>query len=161
MLESFWLSLQDFLVNYGYLSLFTSAFLAASIIPILPETLIVMMSQTHNFWGIVLVASLGSFLGSVTTYCLGYWGIHKISKKFEIISQEKYDKGLKRFKKYGAWALLFTSVPIIGDVFVFIAGALRYPFRTFTLLVIIGKLARFVLVLTLSDLGYDIVTNWI
>lgn len=161
MFETVWPIIQDFLFNYGYLSLFISALLAASLIPLSPEVLIAMMCQTHSFWGIVLVATAGSYLGSVTTYILGYWGVHKISDKFEIISPEKYEKGLKLFEKYGAWILLLTSVPIIGDAFVFVAGALRYEFKKFSILTIIGKFARFVLVLVLCQLGYDITISLI
>lgn len=161
MFETIMPIINDFLFNYGYLSLFISALLAASLIPLSPEVLIVFMCQTHSFWGIVLVATAGSFLGSLTTYALGYWGVHKISDRFEIISPEKYEKGLKLFEKYGAWLLLFTSVPIIGDVFPFVAGAVRYDFKKFSILIIIGKFVRFALVVTLCSLGYDITASLI
>jgi len=161
MFESVIPIINDFLFNYGYYSLFISALLAASLIPLSPEILIAIMYSTHNFWGILLVATAGSFIGSITTYIFGYWGIQKFLGKFEIINPEKYEKGLKLFKKYGAWTLLFISVPIIGDAFAFIAGAVRYNFRNFSVLVIIGKFARFLLVLLLCRLGYDITVSLI
>lgn len=161
MFETIWPIIQDFLFNYGYLSLFTSAFLAASLIPLSPEVLIAMMCQTHSNWIIFIVATAGSYLGSVTTYILGYWGLHKISNKFEIITPEKYERSLKLFEKYGAWILLFTSIPIIGDAFVFVAGALRYEFKKFSILTIIGKGARFILILILCQWGYDITMTWV
>jgi membrane protein YqaA with SNARE-associated domain len=161
MFETVWSIIQDFLFNYGYISLFITALAAASLLPASPEVLIALMFNTHNFWGIVIAATAGSYLGSVTTYILGYWGVHKISNKFEIISPEKYEKGLRLFEKYGAWTLLLTSLPIIGDAFVFVAGALRYNFKRFTLLAIIGKFIRFVLVLVLLYKGYDITASWI
>jgi Predicted membrane protein len=161
MFESVIPIINDFLFNYGYYSLFISALLAASLIPLSPEILIAMMVNTHNFWGILIVATVGSFIGSVTTYTLGYWGVQKILGKFEIISPENYEKGLRRFKKYGAWSLLFISIPIIGDAFAFIAGAVRYNFKNFSILVIIGKFVRFLLVLLLCRLGYDITVSLI
>ncbi|WNY23283.1 hypothetical protein MmiHf6_05880 [Methanimicrococcus hongohii] len=161
MFETVWPVIQDFLFNYGYISLFISAFLAASLIPLSPEVLIAMMCNTHSFWAIVLVATAGSYLGSVTTYILGYWGLHKLSDKFEIISPEKYEKGLKLFEKYGAWVLLLTSLPIIGDAFVFVAGAVRYEFKKFSVLTIIGKFIRFILVLVLCQMGYDMTSSLI
>ncbi|MDV0444478.1 hypothetical protein MmiAt1_00030 [Methanimicrococcus sp. At1] len=160
MFETIWPIIQDFLFNYGYLSLFLSALLAASLIPLSPELLIAMMCQTHNFWSIILVATVGSYLGSVTTYAFGYWGVQKVSDKFEIINPDKFEKGLKLFEKYGAWILLFTSVPVIGDAFVFVAGAVRYDFKKFSILTIIGKFIRFVLVLVLCNMGYDITSSW-
>ena len=159
MFESAVVILNDFLFNYGYISLFLSALLAASLIPLSPEILIAMMVKTHSFWGILLVATAGSFLGSVTTYALGYGGVQRISNKFEIVNPEKYEKGLKLFEKYGAWILLFTSIPIVGDAFAFVAGAVRYNFKNFSILVIIGKFIRFFIVLMLCNLGYDITTS--
>lgn len=161
MFENVMPVINDFLFNYGYLSLFISTFLAASLIPLSPEVLIALMVKTHSFWGIAAVATGGSYLGSVITYLLGYWGVQKISDRFEIISPEKYERGLKLFEKYGAWMLLFTSVPIIGDVFPFIGGAVRYNFKNFSILIIIGKFIRFTLVLLLCRLGYDITANFI
>ena len=159
MLEMILQIIQDFLYNYGYISLFVSALLAASLIPLSPEILIAVMFQTHNFFGILIVATVGSFLGSVTTYFLGYWGVHKISNRFQIIRPDKYEKGLKLFEKYGAWLLLFTSIPIIGDVFPFVAGAVRYDIKRFSILIIIGKLIRFTIVLLLCHWGYDITAD--
>ena len=161
MFETLIQIIQDFLFNYGYISLFISAFLAASLIPLTPEILIAMMFHTHHPAGILIVATVGSFFGSVTTYCLGYWGVHKISNRFQIIRPEKYEKGLAMFKKYGAWLLLFTSIPIIGDVFPFVAGAVRYNFKRFSILVIIGKMIRFSIVLVLFNLGYNITTGYL
>ena len=161
MFEAVSLIINDFLFNYGYYSLFISALLAASLIPLSPEILIAMMYGTHNFWGMLIVATAGSFIGSVTTYILGYWGIQKIPGKLEIISPEKYERGLRLFKKYGAWTLLFISVPVIGDAFAFIAGAVRYNFKNFSILVVIGKFIRFFLILVLCRLGYDITTSLI
>lgn len=161
MFEIIWPAIQDFLYNYGYFSLFISAFLAASLIPLSPEVLIAMMFQTHNWAGIIIVATIGSYLGSVTTYILGYWGVHKISNKFEIIRPDRFEKGLKMFEKYGAWILLFTSVPIIGDAFVFVAGVLRYEFKRFSVLTVIGKFVRFSFVLLLCYMGYDITVSLI
>ncbi|MCL2142532.1 MAG: DedA family protein [Methanimicrococcus sp.] len=158
MFETMMPIISDFLNNYGYISLFITAFLAASVIPLGPEPLIIAMFKTHNLYMILLVATVGSYFGSVTTYFFGYFGVQKLFKRWEIISQESFDKALKRFKKYGAWTLLISSVPIIGDAFVFVAGALKYDFKPFSILVFIGKFIRFTLVLFLLYLGYNIST---
>ncbi|MCL2550459.1 MAG: hypothetical protein FWE78_06025, partial [Methanimicrococcus sp.] len=65
------------------------------------------------------------------------------------------------FEKYGAWLLLFTSIPVIGDVFPFVGGAVKYDFKKFSILIFIGKFVRFALVLLLCHLGYDITANYI
>ncbi|WNY24580.1 YqaA family protein [Methanolapillus millepedarum] len=136
-----------FLNDYGLISLFVTSFLAATVLPLGPEAMVAALvaSGETNFWGIVLSATIGGYLGSVTTYVLGYWGIHKITTRFAIIDPQKYKMAGDFFEKYGAWSLLLSSVPILGDALVFVSGALKFRFGMFSLLVFSGKLVRYFL----------------
>jgi membrane protein YqaA with SNARE-associated domain len=51
------------------------------------------------------------------------------------------------FKKYGAWSLLFSWVPIIGDPLTFISGVFKTNFTKFLILVSIGKVTRYIAVI--------------
>ncbi|MDR0767042.1 MAG: VTT domain-containing protein [Methanosarcinales archaeon] len=131
--------------------------MGGSVIPLgIPEPLILIMLRTHNLFLIILVATVGNTLGSMPTYVLGRMGIRKVFRRFELISQKDLDKASKRFEKYGAWSLLFTSVPFIGHAIAFVAGMVRYNFKPFTILVTIGNLIRFVFVVFLMHMGYNI-----
>jgi membrane protein YqaA with SNARE-associated domain len=157
MFENTLLALSDFLNSYGYISLFIVSFMGGSVIPLgVPEPLIIAMYQTHNIFLIILVATVGNTLGSFPTYILGKMGIRKLFNKFEIVSPQGLEKAHKRFEKYGAWSLLFTSVPFIGHAIAFAAGTVKYDLKPFTILVTAGNLARFVLVVLLLHLGYNL-----
>ncbi|WP_338099300.1 YqaA family protein [Methanolapillus africanus] len=137
----------SFLNDYGLISLFVTSFLAATILPLGPEAMVAALvaAGETNFWGIVLSATIGGYLGSVTTYVLGYWGITKVTSRFSIIDPQKYKMASDFFEKYGAWSLLLSSVPIIGDALVFVSGALKYKFGMFSFLVFLGKFVRYIL----------------
>ncbi|WNY27246.1 YqaA family protein [Methanolapillus ohkumae] len=140
--------LNSFLSDYGLISLFLTSFLAATVLPLGPEAVVaaLVVNGENNFWGIVLSATLGGYLGAATTYLIGYWGIHKITTRITIIDPDKYKKAGEYFEKYGAWTLLLSSLPIIGDALVFVAGVLKYPFTPFSILVAVGKFVRYFLV---------------
>ena len=161
MIENVVTVITDFLNSYGYISLFIVSFMGGSIIPLgIPEPLIVAMYQTHNVFLILLVATVGNTLGSFPTYILGKMGIRKLFNRFEIVSPEGLEKAGKRFEKYGAWSLLFTSVPFIGHAIAFFAGTVKYDLKPFTILVTAGNLARFILVILLVHWGYNLSTSF-
>jgi membrane protein YqaA with SNARE-associated domain len=159
MFEAIMLVINDFLYNYGYISLFLVSFMAGSPIPLgVPEPLIALMIATHNIYLIILVATIGNSLGSIPTYILGRMGIRKMFNKYEIVSEEGFEKAQRRFKKYGAWTLLLTSIPLIGHAIAFFAGTVKYKFKPFMILVTIGNFFRFLIVIFLMYIGYDIVS---
>lgn len=136
-------NLSSFLTDYGYISLFTASFLAATILPLGSETLVAaLVYQGFNPFTIVLVATLGNYLGSCTTYYIGLKGRPAL-EKYLSASREKLDKSEKLFNKYGIYILLFTWIPGIGDAINMIGGLMRVPFISFSVLVILGKFGRY------------------
>ena len=136
------------LTDYGYSSLFITSFLSSSLIPMGSETIVAAMVLVPgaNFFKIIFVATLGNFLGSCTTYYIGYKGTNHILYKYLAVDPEKIDKANRSFKKYGFWLLLLTWVPVVGDAFVFAAGSVRYSPWRFAVLTIIGKLFRYLFI---------------
>lgn len=135
--------LNSYLANYGYLNLFVLSFLAATVLPLGSEAFIVaLIYQGFNPFTVVMVATLGNYLGSCTTYFLGTKG-RPVLEKYLSPSPEKLEKTEKLFKKYGMYVLLFTWVPGIGDVITMVAGLLQLPFKSFSILVFLGKFARY------------------
>jgi membrane protein YqaA with SNARE-associated domain len=136
-------SLSSFLVNYGYLNLFVLSFLASTILPFGSEALVIaLIYQGFSPFTVVLVATLGNYLGSCTTYYLGLKG-RSVLEKYLSPSPEKLEKSEKLFKKYGLYTLLFTWVPGIGDAITMVAGLMQLPFKSFSILVFIGKFGRY------------------
>ncbi len=135
-----------------YAGLFFASFLSSSILPMLSDPLVAYM-QTNNFnsFIIILMATAGSFIGSCTTYLLGFYGREKIIEKYMKIKREKLDRYKKIFEKYGAPALLFSWVPLIGDALVAVSGVLEINVTIFAIYAFIGKLLRFSIVVYVAS----------
>lgn len=136
-------SLIAFILDYGYLNLFILSFLASTVLPFGSETLVVaLIYQGFSPFTVVMVATTGNFLGSCTTYYLGLKGRY-VLEKYLSPSPGKLEKSESLFNKYGVYTLLFTWVPGIGDVITMVAGLMQLPFRSFSILVFLGKFGRY------------------
>lgn len=136
-------SLSSFIADYGYLNLFVLSFLASTVLPFGSEALVVaLVYQGFNPFTVVMVATTGNFLGSCTTYYLGLKGRH-VLEKYLSPSPEKLEKSERLFNKYGLYTLLFTWVPGIGDVITMVAGLMQLSFKSFSVLVFLGKFGRY------------------
>jgi len=137
----------DLLNNYGYISLFLTSFLASTVLPFGSEGLVALLVvKNFNIPTVVLVATIGNFLGACTSYYLGLVGRIHIITKYLGMSSSQIMKAENIFNKYGSFSLLFTWVPGIGDVITVVGGLLRYKFSSFVILVFVGKLARYIAV---------------
>ena len=138
----------------AYLSLFILSFLAASILPMSSELTFtgLLISNKYNALGLLSSASLGNILGSVFNWVLGYYLLKYLTKKWFPFKQNQIDQASNWFKKFGIWSLLFAWVPIIGDPLTFVAGILRVKFSIFLILVSIGKILRYLTVLTVFNI---------
>jgi membrane protein YqaA with SNARE-associated domain len=131
-----------------YLSLFVISFLAATILPLSSELMLAGLITTSNFDSLVLliVASFGNVLGSVFNWVLGFYSRNLTIKKWFPFKDEQIERSSKWFNKFGRWSLLFAWVPIIGDPLTLAAGLFRIKFIEFLILVIIGKVSRYVVI---------------
>jgi len=67
--------LSSFIDNYGYLNLFILSFLASTVLPLGSEALVVaLIYQGFSPFTVIMVATVGNYLGSCTTYYLGLKG---------------------------------------------------------------------------------------
>jgi membrane protein YqaA with SNARE-associated domain len=148
--------MHDLLASYGYSGLFLLSFLAATLIPLGSEWLVVaMLLNRHNPYLTVMVATTGNFLGACTTYLIGAYGGPWLTEKLLRIDAAARERAEGFYRRYGAWSLLFSWLPVIGDPICLVGGILQVGFRRFSLLVMAGKLARYALVawLTLKGAG--------
>ena len=115
-------------------ALFTSSFLAATLLPGGSEVVLFGVLKLHpeQYWPALGVATLGNTLGGMSSYLIG-----------RIIPQTKPIKGLDAVRKYGSPALLLSWVPIIGDPLCVAAGWLRLSPWLSALFIALGKFARY------------------
>lgn len=92
----------------------------------------------------VAMASLGSALGSVPLYIIGYLGGEKVLRKR--ISEERFLKIHQSFERNEFWALMFPGMlppPMPFKVFVLGAAVFEMRFRDFLIAIFAGRFVRF------------------
>lgn len=135
------------LSEFGYVGLFTAAFLAATVLPLSSEVVLsALLLSGLSPATLVITATAGNVLGSLVNYALGYWGGLLVVKKWLGMSEDAFVRAEQRFVKYGLFSLLFAWVPIIGDPLTVVAGVLRVRLRWFIVLVAVGKWLRYVVI---------------
>ena len=136
----------EWLESLGLLGLFLGSALAASIFPFSSDALyIAILAATRNPVGCLVAGTTGNWAGSLLTYGLGWLGKWEWIEKWLKVSREKLEKHQKSVQRYGAWLALLSGIPIIGDILVLALGFYRTaPGWTFVLL-LVGKLARFLI----------------
>ena len=132
------------LIHLGYLGMFLSAFLAATILPFSSEIVLsALYSSGLNGLSLLIVASLGNVLGSAVNYALGFKFGKEIATQRLKVSKATFDRASHTFTKWGKWSLFLCWVPIIGDPITLVAGVLRSPLWFFILAVTLSKTARY------------------
>ena len=109
--------------------------------------------RRHFLWYVIL-ASLGSALGSIPLYILGYLGGEKVLRKR--ISEARFQKIHASFERHEFWALMFPGMlppPTPFKVFVLGAAVFEMRFRDFLAAVFAGRFVRF-MVLSLLTLWF-------
>ena len=126
-----------------YFILFGSAFISATLFPLGSEALLIYdITQGHNIYLLLFFATFGNSLGSVVNYLLGLKGEEYLINK-KLLNDKYIIKAKIYFDKYGAWSILFSWLPIIGDPITFVAGVLKYDFKKFLILVVVAKFSRY------------------
>ena len=134
--------------------LFVLSFLAATILPIGSEwLLIVMVLQGFSLENIVITATLGNFLGACTTYLIGIWGSEFFIGTILRIGEPQLLKAKTLYGKYGSWSLLLSWLPVIGDPLCLVAGVFQITFIRFSVLVFVGKFFRYAILALLVQHG--------
>ena len=137
----------EYLSELGHIGLFISAFLAATILPLSSEIVLsALLLNGLSPTTLVIIATTGNVLGSLTNYALGYWASLVVVKKWLRMSEADFVRAEQRFVKYGMFSLCFAWVPIIGDPLTVMAGVLRIRLKWFLILVTAGKFLRYVVI---------------
>jgi membrane protein YqaA with SNARE-associated domain len=133
------------LSSAAYFSLFLISLGAATILPFGSEPAVIglLAGRTLPWQGIVLVASLGNILGSIINWLLGRSFTRFQDRRWFPVSQKSMARAQGWYHRYGRASLLLSWVPIIGDPLTVAAGVLREPLWSFSLLVAIAKVGRY------------------
>jgi len=138
------------------ISLFITAFLAATVLPVASEpAVLAALTFTNEPWSLIITAaSLGNVLGAVVNWWLGRLASNATYSGWLPVSKEAQKKAEGWYRRWGRASLLLSWAPIIGDALTVAAGAMREPIITFIALVGIAKTARYLaLAASVSGIG--------
>lgn len=130
----------------SYAALFFSALVAATMVPMQSEAVLVglMIAGTQPLVGLMLVATVGNVLGAVINWYLGHMLARFQNRSWFPASLAQVKRAQAWYLRYGRWSLLGSWLPIVGDPITVAAGALGERFLPFVVLVSIAKGARYV-----------------
>jgi membrane protein YqaA with SNARE-associated domain len=92
----------------------------------------------------IVMASLGSALGSIPLYIIGYLGGEKVLRKR--ISEQRFQKIHNSFERHEFWALMFPGMlppPMPFKIFVLGAAVFEMRFSHFLAAIFAGRFVRF------------------
>ncbi|HBZ17048.1 YqaA family protein [Pantoea sp. BRR-3P] len=128
-------------LTYG--SLFGSSFLSATLLPGSSEAVLValLIAQKGSVYGLLLAASVGNTLGGLTNILLG--------RLMPLKKQGRWhDTAMTWLHRLGPAALMFSWLPVVGDLLCVLAGWLRFAWLPSVLFLTIGKTLRYIVIAT-------------
>ena len=146
--------MQEILTNnifqeYGIIGLFLNSLLAATAIPLPTEILTsALLIGGENIVLVAITLIIGSTIGGILNYFIGFGGnklIKKMKKKSDVEKQDKNHN--KLLDKFGWSAIFFAAwIPIIGDLILISAGVKKMKFVKFSIFMISGKIIKTIIV---------------
>lgn len=129
----------------AYLGLFASALVAATVLPLQSEAVLVGLLTTGSYsvTALLIVATTGNVLGAVINWLLGRSLLRFQDRRWFPSSKDQLDKAQAWYARYGKWSLLGSWLPIVGDPLTVVAGVMREPLGSFLVLVTLAKGARY------------------
>ncbi|MBI2107099.1 DedA family protein [Candidatus Woesearchaeota archaeon] len=132
---------------FGLWGLFTLSVIESIFFPVPPDILVIILTLQNPdaYWIIALVATLGSIVGGLIGYGIGFLGEKTILEK--MFSKKKIDRIHKLFDRYGAGSVFIAAfTPLPYKIFTIGAGVFYINIKKFILASIIGRGGRFLLV---------------
>ena len=131
----------------GLWLLFFSSFSSATILPGSSEILLTAMlvDGAWQSWQLFIMACSGNVLGSIVTFYMGYFIYAK--KPIDLSRNKYYPRVHHVIQRWGWSSLLLSWLPVVGDVFCLLAGWLRLnPLLAF-MAIMVGKSARYAMLI--------------
>ncbi|WP_298857129.1 YqaA family protein [uncultured Sulfitobacter sp.] len=135
----------------GYIGLFLSALVAATILPMQSEAVLagLLLSGERSVAALLGVATTGNVLGSVINWVLGRYLLRFKDHRWFPSNDAQLARAQNWYRRYGRWSLLGSWLPVVGDPLTVVAGAMREPLVPFMLLVTLAKGTRYLVLAAL------------
>lgn len=135
----------------GYIGLFLSALVAATILPMQSEAVLggLLLAGDLPVASLLLVATVGNVLGSVINWVLGRYLLRFKDRRWFPIKDAQLVRAQDWYHRYGRWSLLGSWLPVVGDPLTVAAGVMREPLVPFVILVTLAKGTRYLVLAAL------------
>ena len=132
------------LAEWGYLGLFISSFLAATIIPLSSEIVLsILIANNYDLSTSLFVASLGNWLGGISSYFIGWLGNWNFIEKYFRVKKAKINQWKEKIDSWGGLLAFLCWLPVIGDPIAIALGFFRTNFYSVILFMFLGKFLRY------------------
>lgn len=139
-------TLIQLLIDYGYIGMFVSAFLAGSVFPLSSELVLgALLAAGLSPVMLVFYGTIGNTLGSMLNYGIGRLGRMEWIERWLHVKEKELDRARRFMAGRGAWMGFFAFLPVIGECITIVLGLMRANVVITTVSVTIGKLLRYVL----------------
>ena len=143
-------------LELGLLGLFISSFIAATIIPFSSELVLsFLLANQYPLEMCLFTATLGNWLGGISSYGLGRLGEWTYIKYFTGLDKTKIKKVREKVNKWKSPLAFFCWLPLVGDIFAVGLGFYKINFIKVSLWMFIGKIIRYVIWALITILGYN------
>ena len=136
----------------AYAILFVSALVAATVLPMQSEAVLVafLLAGDHSAVALVGVATVGNVAGSAINWVLGRAFMGFQDRRWFPVSPVKIAKAKTHYGRYGRWSLCLCWLPVIGDPITVVAGALGERFVPFIFIVSLAKGGRYIVLASVT-----------
>ncbi len=136
--------------DYGLFGLLLVCFISSSLWPLGSEVFVIgFLILGFNPYIVLVVASIGNILGSLSTYYLAYFGGDSMVYKVFPKSHKSLESYRFYVEKYGGLCAFFAFLPFIGDILVLLLGLYRYNQYATWFFIALGKIIRYGLLIYL------------
>lgn len=137
----------EIFINFGYIGIFLSSFLAATVLPLSSEVvLMTLIGLKFDVFTCLILASLGNWLGGLTNYALGYAGKWEWVEKYFKVKRSSIEKQQHRLQKYGAILAGLSWLPFIGELFPLSLGFFKIKPFSVAMFMLAGISIRYIFI---------------
>lgn len=132
------------LIQLGYIGLFIGSFLASTIIPFSADVLLIgILAMGGNIWICLAVATLGNWMGGMTSYWIGWIGKWQWIEKWLKVKEDQLIRQKQHIDRFGSLLAFMTWLPLVGDLFAIALGFYRISPKLSALYMLLGRFTRF------------------
>lgn len=133
------------LIDYGYLGMLLSSFLAGSVFPFSSEAIMLgLLAAGLKPIPLIFYATIGNVGGTMFNYGVGRMGKMEWIEKYLHVKKEKVERAQRFLAGHGAWLGVFSFLPVLGSAISVALGLMKANLCITFISVTLGKLIRYV-----------------